>query len=153
MPFLSLGVTLRQGLLALAAGLLGAAAFWPLSLWPLMFVSIALFLRLLRDQDTQTARNIGLVYGLAFATGTMHWMFFIFGVLAVPLVAVVTAYFGLLGNLVALTRRGNHPTFKLWKTCLNTRFRPPARPTPWSWAGCTSARGARRTPASCHRRR
>jgi apolipoprotein N-acyltransferase len=104
MPVLSLGVSPRQGVLALAAGLLGAAAFWPLSLWPLMIVSIALFLRLLRDQDVQTARNIGLVYGLAFALGTMHWMFLIFGVLAIPLLAIMTAYFGLLANLVALTR-------------------------------------------------
>jgi apolipoprotein N-acyltransferase len=101
---LSLGFTPRQGLLALAAGLLGAAAFWPLSLWPLMFVSIALFLRLLRDQDTQTARSIGLVYGLAFAAGTMHWMFLIFGALAIPLLAIMAAYFGLLATLFAQTR-------------------------------------------------
>jgi apolipoprotein N-acyltransferase len=104
MTVLPLGFTPRQGLLALAAGLLGAAAFWPLSLWPLLFVSIAFFLRLLRDQDTQTARNIGLAYGLAFALGTMHWMFLIFGALAIPLVAIMAAYFGLLATLVALTR-------------------------------------------------
>src|SRR5207248_7599766 len=82
----------------------GAAAFSPLSLWPLILVSIALFLRLLRDQDAQTARNIGMVYGIAFAAGTMHWMFRIFGGLAVPLLAIMTAYFGLLATLVALTR-------------------------------------------------
>src|SRR5262245_15204549 len=99
-----LGVTPRQGALALAAGLLGAAAFWPLALWPLLLVSIALFLRLLRDQDTQTARNVGLVYGLAFAAGTMYWMFWVFGTTAVPLLAIMAAYFGLLATLVGLTR-------------------------------------------------
>jgi apolipoprotein N-acyltransferase len=99
-----LGVTPRQGALALAAGLLGAAAFWPLALWPLLPVSIALFLRLLRDLDTQTARNVGLVYGLAFAAGTMYWMFRIFGATAVPLLAIMAGYFGLLATLVGMTR-------------------------------------------------
>src|SRR5262249_49010221 len=105
MTALPLGIAPRQGILALAAGLLGAAAFWPIALWPLMLVSLALFVRLLRDHDTQTARNIGLVYGLTFAAGTMHWMFMIFGVLAIPLVAILAAYFGLLATLFALTRR------------------------------------------------
>jgi apolipoprotein N-acyltransferase len=104
MTALPLGVRPGQGALALAAGLLGAAAFWPLALWPLLLVSVAVFLRLLRDQDSQTARNIGLVYGLAFAGGTMYWMFGIFGALAVPLLALMAAYFGLLATLIALTR-------------------------------------------------
>jgi apolipoprotein N-acyltransferase len=84
MTVLPLGIAPRQVILAFTAGLLGAAAFWPISLWPLMLLSLCLFLRLLRDQDTQTARNIGLLYGLTFAAGTMHWMFLIFGVLAIP---------------------------------------------------------------------
>ena len=104
MAFLALGVTFRQALLAVAAGLLGAAAFWPLNLWPLMLVSIALFLRLLRAQDSQTARNIGLFYGVTFAGGTMYWMFWIFGFRAVSLIALVAAYFGLLATLIGWTR-------------------------------------------------
>ncbi len=104
MTALPLGVAPRQGVLALVAGLLGAGAFWPLPLWPLMLLSVALWLRLLRDQDVQTARNLGLVYGVAFAAGTMHWMFLVFGVMAVPLLAIMAAYFGLLAMLFALTR-------------------------------------------------
>src|SRR5947207_9081167 len=69
-----------------------------------MLISIAVFLRLLRDQDVQTARNIGMVYGLAFAGGTMHWMFRLFAGLAIPLLAIMAAYFGLLATLIALTR-------------------------------------------------
>ncbi|MHB1425190.1 MAG: nitrilase-related carbon-nitrogen hydrolase [Gemmataceae bacterium] len=107
MTALPLGIAPRQGILASAAGLLAAAAFWPISLWPLMLVSLALLLRLLRDQDPQTARNLGLVYGLTFAAGTMHWMFLIFGVLAIPLLAIMAAYFGLLATLFALTRGWN----------------------------------------------
>jgi apolipoprotein N-acyltransferase len=104
MAALPLGVPPRQGALALVAGLLGAASFLPLMLFPLMFVSLALFLRLLRDQDVRTARNLGLVYGLAFAGGTMYWMFNIFGVYTVCLLVLVAGYFGLLGTLIALTR-------------------------------------------------
>jgi hypothetical protein len=91
MASLPIGVTSRQGILALAAGLLGAAAYWPLSLWPLLLVSVALFLRLLRDQNVQVARNLGLVYGLAFAAGTMYRLFRIFGGLAVPLLVIMAA--------------------------------------------------------------
>jgi apolipoprotein N-acyltransferase len=99
-----LGVTPRQGIVALAGGLVGAAAFWPLTLWPLIFVSGAIFARLLRDLGTQQARNVGLVYGIAFASGTMYWMFNIFGLLAIPLLAILAAYFGLLATLFAMTR-------------------------------------------------
>jgi apolipoprotein N-acyltransferase len=113
-----LGVSARQGAVALAAGLLGAAAFWPLTLWPLMLVSLALLMRVLRDLDARTARNVGLVYGLTFAAGTMHWMFLIFGALAVPLLAIMAAYFGLFATLFALTR-GSHPAARV---CLAALF-------------------------------
>jgi apolipoprotein N-acyltransferase len=113
-----LGVTPRQGALALAAGLSGAAAFWPVSLWPLMLVSLAVLLRLIRDLDVRTARNVGLVYGLAFAAGTMHWMFLIFGALAVPLLAIMAAYFGLFATLFALTRGLSVPA----RVCLAALF-------------------------------
>jgi apolipoprotein N-acyltransferase len=109
MAALPLGVSPRQGGLAIVAGLLGAPAFWPLTFWPLLLVSLALFLRLLRDQDVQTARNLGVVYGLTFAAGTMYWMFAIFGVLAVALLVFMAAYFGLLATLIGLTRNLNVP--------------------------------------------
>jgi apolipoprotein N-acyltransferase len=133
MTSLALGVTPRQGAMALAAGLLGAAAFWPLSLWPLMFVSLAFFLRLLRDQDVQAARHIGLVYGLAFAAGTMYWLFRIFGGLAVPLLVIMAAYFGLFATLFALTRCSP----SAWNGCAATpgicASPGTRRPTPWPW--------------------
>src|SRR5262245_892316 len=69
-----------------------------------MPASIALFLRLLRDQDPQTARYLGLLYGVTFAGGTLHWLFRIFGAWALPLVTLLAAYFSLLATLVALTR-------------------------------------------------
>jgi apolipoprotein N-acyltransferase len=97
----------------LGAGLLGAAAFPPLGLWPLALVSIALFLLLLRDEPSARARPLGLVYGLAYGLGTMYWFFGIFDVLAVALIALMAAYFGLLATLVGMTR--GRP---LWVRCL-----------------------------------
>jgi hypothetical protein len=104
MTILPLGVSPRQALLALGGGLLAAASFWPLTLWPLMLVSVALLLGLLRDADAQAGRYLGLLYGIALAGGTMYWMFWIFGIFALPLLALMAAYFAVLGMLVALTR-------------------------------------------------
>jgi apolipoprotein N-acyltransferase len=104
LPSLPLGVSPRQGALALLIGGLAAAAFPPIGLLPLIFVSIALFLLLIRNHEPQTARNLGLLYGLAFALGTMYWLFAIFKAMAVPLVAIMAAYFGILATLIAMTR-------------------------------------------------
>jgi apolipoprotein N-acyltransferase len=103
-PYLPLGVSPRQGAFALIIGGLGAAAFPPIGLFPLIFVSIALFLLLIRNHDPQTARNLGLLYGLTFALGTMYWLFAIFKTMAIPLVAIMAAYFGILATLIAMTR-------------------------------------------------
>jgi apolipoprotein N-acyltransferase len=59
---------------------------------------------LIRNHDAQSARNLGLLYGLAFAVGTMYWLFAIFKAMAVPLVAIMAAYFGVLATLIAMTR-------------------------------------------------
>ncbi len=104
MPALPLGVPARHGAIAVALGLLGAAAFPPIGLWPFSLVALALFLLLLRDQDVQTARNLGLVYGLVYGLSTMYWLFAIFGMQAIPLVAIMAGYFGVLATLIALTR-------------------------------------------------
>ncbi len=96
----SAGVLLR----ACAAGLIGAGAFWPVSLWPLILVSAALLLRLLRDEGAGTAARVGFAYGLGLAAGTMHWMFNIFGAFALVLLAIMAAYFALFAALFASTR-------------------------------------------------
>jgi apolipoprotein N-acyltransferase len=106
-PALLLGFPARSGGVIVAAGLLGAAAFPPLGLWPLTLVSTALLLFVIRDADTLVARNLGLLYGLVYGLGTMYWLFALFGARAVPLVGLMAAYFGLLATLVALTRGTN----------------------------------------------
>jgi apolipoprotein N-acyltransferase len=102
-----LGFPARSGAVLIAAGLIGAAAFPPLGLWPLTLVSTAIFLRVLRDQDTLAGRNLGLVYGLTYGLGTMYWLFSLFGPRAPALVGLMAAYFGLLATLIALSRGSN----------------------------------------------
>jgi apolipoprotein N-acyltransferase len=104
MQSLEVGVSKRDGLLVLAAGALGALAFPPLALWPLALVSVCLFLWVLREKPVSEARNLGLVYGIAWAVGTMYWFIGIFGYLAVSLLALMAGYFGVLGHLIGATR-------------------------------------------------
>jgi apolipoprotein N-acyltransferase len=104
--------------LSAVAGLLGAAAFWPLSLWPLMLVSVALFAWALREMDVGPALAAGFAYGVALAAGTMYWMFNLFGPFAVFLLVIMTAYYGLLASLFAATR-GSHPAAR---ACLLALF-------------------------------
>jgi len=98
-------VSPRDGLYVTAAGLLGCAAFPPFALWPLSLVSISLLLRVLRDRPVHEARPIGVLYGLIYGLGTMYWLFNIFGVLAISLIAIMAAYFGLLATLIAMIRK------------------------------------------------
>jgi apolipoprotein N-acyltransferase len=104
LPRLSLGVSPRDGLFAAGAGLLGAAAFPPLGLWPLTLVSVACLLRIVRDRTTREALNLSLVYGVTYGLATMWWFFGLFGAYAIPLIALMGGYFGLLGALIGMTR-------------------------------------------------
>jgi apolipoprotein N-acyltransferase len=88
----------------LLAAILGAAAFPPLGIWPLSIVSVSWLLYQLRHRTTAEARQIGLLYGLFYGLGTMYWMFGIFGVVATSFVALMAAYFGILGTLIGMTR-------------------------------------------------
>jgi apolipoprotein N-acyltransferase len=67
-------------------------------------VAVALLLSLLRNQSAETAFNLGLVYGAVYGLGIMYWFFGIFHVLAIPLIGLFAAYFGLLAGLVGLTK-------------------------------------------------
>jgi apolipoprotein N-acyltransferase len=111
MRLLRLGVSPRDGLLAAGAALLGAAAFPPLGLWPFALVSVACLLRLLRDCEPREALDLSLVYGVVYGLGTMWWFFGIFGGLAIPMIALMGGYFGLLGALVGMTR-GRNPLLR-----------------------------------------
>jgi apolipoprotein N-acyltransferase len=61
-------------LIALAAGLLLAAAFPPYGLWPLAFVSPALLVVTLHGRSLRAAFAVGLVFGLAFNFPLVAWV-------------------------------------------------------------------------------
>jgi apolipoprotein N-acyltransferase len=102
---LRIGFSPWLGLGAVFAGLLGAAAFPPLGVWPLELASIALFLWLLGTRAPEEARQVGIIYGLTYGAGTMYWLFGLFGAVAISFVGLMAGYFGLLATLIALTRQ------------------------------------------------
>jgi apolipoprotein N-acyltransferase len=61
-------------LIALAAGLLLAAAFPPYGLWPLAFIGPALLVVALHRRSLRAAFAVGLVFGLAFFFPLVEWV-------------------------------------------------------------------------------
>ncbi len=61
-------------LIALAAGLLLAAAFPPYGLWPLAFIGPALLVVALHGRSLRAAFVVGLVFGLAFFFPLVAWV-------------------------------------------------------------------------------
>ena len=60
--------------LSVAAGLLLAAAFPPVGLWPLAFISPALLVVALSGRSLRGAFTVGLVFGLAFFFPLVAWV-------------------------------------------------------------------------------
>jgi apolipoprotein N-acyltransferase len=108
MRLLRVGVWLGTALAAVGLALVGGAACPPMGFWPLVLLSISLFLLLLQNRAPVEALSLGLLYGLVYGLGTMYWFFGISGPLAVPLIALMGAYFGPLGTLIGLSR-GHSP--------------------------------------------
>lgn len=98
------GINVRDAVIAVLGGALVGMAFPPVGYWACALVSQAVFVFLIRSKSAAEARNIGLIYGLAYAGSTMHWLFGVFGFHAVSLVALYAAYFGVLAHLVGMTR-------------------------------------------------
>jgi apolipoprotein N-acyltransferase len=61
-------------LIALAAGLLLAAAFPPYGLWPLAFISPGLLVVTLHGRSLRSAFGVGLIFGLAFNFPLVAWV-------------------------------------------------------------------------------
>ena len=104
MQAMPLGLEPRDSLAAIFLGLLSAAAFPPLGLWPLAPLAVVLFLVLIRDRPPRIGFNLGLVYGATYGLATMYWFYGLFGMLASGLIALFGCYFGLLSLLTSLTR-------------------------------------------------
>src|ERR1051325_3242651 len=101
---LRVGVTAKEAGWTITAALIGAAAFPPVGFPFFSLISIALFLILLASKNSSDARPLGMLYGLVYGLGTMYWFFGIFKFLAIPLIALMSGYFGILATLIGMTK-------------------------------------------------
>jgi apolipoprotein N-acyltransferase len=124
-------------------GLVAAAAFPPVGLWPLAIVAVAGLVLLLRGQGWRRGLLLGLVHGLAFFLPLLHWSGVYVGVLPWVLLAtceaVFLAAFGALAPL--MWRLPAAPLFlaALWTAVEAARSRLPFGGFPWGRLAFTSA--------------
>lgn len=91
---------------ALGAGLLASTAFPPLGWWPLLFVAVAVFARVIAlCGGAAAAVTLGLGYGLAFNLTTLSWQAMVQWSSYLGLALLEAAYFALLGGLLFAVRR------------------------------------------------
>jgi apolipoprotein N-acyltransferase len=126
-------------LLAVAAGLLGTAAFPRLGIWPLAFLSVAGLSVAVSGQRARRGALLGLAYGAGLFLPMLHWTATYVG--AVPWLVLVfsqTWYLGLLGAALPVVQRhrfGAVVSAALWVAEEALRDRLPFGGFPWGrWA-------------------
>jgi apolipoprotein N-acyltransferase len=102
--------------LALASGLLLAAAFPPLGWWPLAVPAVASLVLACRGAGARRGALIGLVHGLALFVPLLTWMQVIGPDAWLLLSLLESAYLAALGALLAVTSRLR--LWPLWSACL-----------------------------------
>ncbi len=126
-------------LFAAAAGLLGAAAFAPVGLWPLAFLSVAGLSLVVAGQRSRRGALLGLVYGAGLFLPMLHWTATYVGALPwLVLVFSQTWYLALLGAALPVVQRlrfGAPLSAALWVGEEALRDRLPFGGFPWGrWA-------------------
>jgi len=126
-------------LLAAVAGLLGAAAFPTVGIWPLAFVSVAGLSVAVSGQRARRGALLGLVYGAGLFLPMLHWTATYVGALPwLILVFSQTWYLGLLGAALPVVQRhrfGAVVSAALWVVEEALRDRLPFGGFPWGrWA-------------------
>jgi apolipoprotein N-acyltransferase len=126
-------------LLAVASGLLGAAAFPKLGIWPLAFLSVAGLSIAVSGQRARRGALLGLAYGAGLFLPMLHWTATFVG--AVPWLVLVfsqTWYLGLLGAALPVVQRHRFSAVisaALWVAEEALRDRVPFGGFPWGrWA-------------------
>lgn len=87
--------------LALIAGVVSALGFQPFNLWPLLLVGVGTLTVLVVGLRPRTGFGLGYLYGLAFLTVTVGWVYVIAVPVAVALVVCEALWFGLLSRLLS----------------------------------------------------
>ncbi|HEX8096249.1 apolipoprotein N-acyltransferase, partial [Jatrophihabitans sp.] len=126
-------------LLAAVAGLLGAAAFPKVGIWPLAFLSVAGLSVAVSGQRARRGALLGLVYGAGLFLPMLHWTATYVGALPwLILVFSQTWYLGLLGAALPVVQRhrfGAVVSAALWVVEEALRDRLPFGGFPWGrWA-------------------
>jgi apolipoprotein N-acyltransferase len=122
-------------LLAAAAGGLLVLAFPPYGIWPLAFVSVAVFAGLLPGRSARAGAGLGLAFGLAFFVPLLRWSGIYVG--PVPwlmLAGAQAAFLAVLGAAAtALSRLPGWPVWfaALWVAQEAARARGPFDGFPW----------------------
>ncbi len=139
-------------LLAVVAGLVGAAAFPPFGWWPLAFVSVAAALgRRCTAGAAAPGAWLGLLYGLAFFVPLLHWTGVYVGAVPWLILAVAeAAFFAGLGALLPLVQRlpGSAGLGRPRPGCCRRRCATGCRSAASRGAGWRSARPTRRCAGS-----
>ncbi len=126
-------------LLAAGAGLLGAAAFPKVGIWPLAFLSVAGLSIAVSGQRARSGALLGLVYGVGLFGPMLHWTATYVG--SAPWLLLVfsqTWFLALLGAALPVVQRrrfGAVLTAALWVAQEALRGRVPFGGFPWGrWA-------------------
>ncbi|HEY0167572.1 MAG TPA: apolipoprotein N-acyltransferase [Jatrophihabitans sp.] len=128
-----------RSLLAAGAGLLGAAAFPKVGIWPLAFLSVAGLSIAVSGQRSRRGALLGLIYGAGLFLPMLHWTATYVG--SAPWLALVfsqTWFLALLGAALPVVQRrrfGVVLTAALWVAQEALRGRVPFGGFPWGrWA-------------------
>ena len=109
----------RIGLTLLSGSML-ALCFEPVGLKTLVWVALAPFLVALAEAKPTTTRALGFLLGCVFYGATLHWLFRIFGMAAVSLIAILGATVWAFGVVYSLA-----------ETRFGTRFAMLLAPVLW----------------------
>jgi apolipoprotein N-acyltransferase len=122
-------------LVSLGAGLLGVLAFPRFGVWPLAFLSVALFSIAVQGRRSRAAAWIGFVYGIAFFCPLLSWTGIYVGPVPWLILAFAEAgFFAAMGAVLVLVQRLRGAAFwvaTVWVLQEAIRDRAPFGGFPW----------------------
>ncbi|WP_294965365.1 apolipoprotein N-acyltransferase [uncultured Gilliamella sp.] len=86
---------LKHVLLSLIAGGIAVFSYAPFHIWPLSFISFAVFLWLIADKSKKQAMLIGLSWGIGYFAAGIHWVYISikqYGELPIPIAVIILGF-------------------------------------------------------------
>ncbi len=128
----------QRALLLMLTGLLTGLCFIPYTLWPILPLCLALYLRLLHGQSYKWMFRFGLLFGLAWSATDLFWFKNIFGAAAISLWFIVSLFPALAGTLFhfVVSRLRLSPVLAIAVTWTGIEFyRSELFPLSFGWLG------------------